>query len=525
MPNERLFFALVLGSVLLITCVDSDCGRPHKPAFGGHNRKQSQRLKEDSIVSYYCNQSYRLVFDEHRICKFGDWSGRPALCVKPITSDISLKKVIIFSDRMDVFNISGSYDDIYIWRTEDNQKCVTSDSLSQQNWTLILSKPEVINYFVLKLKGNPFAKDSDVKQSVKSILINKKQIEITKHLKTCSLMNFNTNNELEFICHSFRKLKTQTKTENDKSDEILINFNSNFTDFLSICGLAIYRFPQNCGKIGLSLEMSVESVNDGTQLEASCSDGYDLIGSSQIFCSNGQWIGSPSCKPQITCPLIEPVNKYDMNVVRIEYRNGFYFNKTLTAVNETIAHHYCFKNNTTNSNKSFSRNVLKYTRQCENGVWSEVETDCDTLLIDDPSLGIDLNRNNYFPIIITMVIMIVIFSVLSVGSYFAIKFRNHRKHNKNERNSSDIKNKLVVNTRNVVKYTNNRLSDPFDDSVYSIVAEDNYDVLNYDVSQMNLSSSQNYDDTEVPKPLYLEIFPLTEQCSRRGSIQSFISLS
>jgi hypothetical protein len=500
MSAERLFIlfiCLILTVVMLINYISCECGRPHKPSHGSHSRRHTQRFREDSVINYFCNASYRLVHDSKRVCKHGIWSGKPPICAKSINSGISLERVLIFSEIIQEYNTSDSLDDqFYAWKAIDGN-CISSHSLKPQNWTFLLNKAVIINFFTLKLQTNITLNNT--------ILANVKAF-VNKH-RTCSFLKFNVETiELEFICDSLSGLKSKLE-ERDKRNRINLYFDLLFSATLTVCGLGLYRFPRDCGKIGVPLQTNIDDIEEGHELEASCEDGYELVGSERVYCgSDGQWIGNPMCKPLVTCPLIIPIQKYDNNVVRIEYKNGFYFNRTLMAVNETNAVHYCTKTNIT-SNNTFSRHLIKYYRVCENGIWSEVETDCDTLLIDDGLIDRSDNKSSNSLVLITMSAIFLFFCLLCALTYYVFKRKNKRRKKKTQQISDEQSvNKLDQSNGNSSRYSSNRISDPFDDSVYSLVAEEKYEIIKFDTNQSDFT--EQYDDVETSAPIYLEIIPL-----------------
>ena len=505
---------------MFVIDVNCDCGRPHRPAFGGHIPRQSQRFREDSIVTYHCNDSYRLVYNQQRVCKHGLWSGRQVVCAKPLTSDVWIKQITIFSDRISTFNTTDSYDDVYIWKADDNQKCITSDARNQQNWTFVLSKPQKIDLIAIKLNNSLIGSESIVRKGVTILLINNEIQDLKAKFKICSFWKINIGNELEFNCHFATKVKAKIE-DTDKSDEIFVNFNSNIFKDLSVCSLGVYQFPQSCGRIGLPLELNVERIVEDVELEASCSDGFELVGNPRIVCSSdGLWTGTPFCKPMQICPLIEPINKFDRKVQRIEYKNAFYFNKTQMAISQTDAVHFCLGINVTNErNKSFSRPVIKYIRQCESGLWSDVDTDCDTLLIENPEFESRYRNSVHYSIIIIIIASVLIaVSLVCIAFYLFVKHKKQKEETRSARNSM---NQLVEKDDNdFVAFTKNtnRLSDPYDNSIYSMIAEDSYDILNF--ASHRVSNTEQYDDTQVGRPYYLEILPLNDLSSVPSSVRS-----
>jgi hypothetical protein len=65
------------------------------------------------------------------------------------------------------------------------------------------------------------------------------------------------------------------------------------------------------------------------------------------------------------------------------------------------------------------------------------------------------------------------------------------------------------------RYGSNQISDPFDDSVYELVEEDKYEIINFNTNR--LIFTEQYDDVETSAPIYLEIIPLNNVSSDQRS--------
>jgi len=171
--------------------------------------------------------------------------------------------------------------------------------------------------------------------------------------------------------------------------------------------------------------------------------------------------------------------------------------------------------NINQNNTTYSRYLIKYTRVCENGVWSEVETDCDTLLIDNGLMDNNNNKENSFPILTTMSVALLVCCLLCIICYYILKLKKKKKQQVNDKKTHPLVDKCNEPNRNRSSLSSNRISDPSDDSVYAMVAEERYEIINFDGN--NLDLSDQYDDVETSTPFYLEIMPMKDISSERNS--------